>query len=160
MAHEQDDIKCSSVALLPHNLYSGSSLIFHVHRLVRVGNISYRELIAKRIFLVSILQSLFHGIVFARTDSHLRQLLCFLWATALVMRASSSPCRISSWTNSRRCCLNVELNLLQVMHPSPSHPCVKDPMMSLCLSRSSANFTASSILHFRPERSLIPAPLT
>ena len=100
-ALEQDDKICSSVALLPHGLYNGSSLIFHVHRLVGLGNISYTELIVIRILLVFILQGSFHGIFLARTDYHLSQLPCFFWATALVVTwASSSPCRTSSWTNN------------------------------------------------------------
>ena len=73
-----DDRICSSVALLPHSCHSThhSSLIFPVHMLVGVSNISCTELTAKRILHVSILQSSFHCILFARTDSDLIQLPC------------------------------------------------------------------------------------
>ena len=99
-AFVQADNTCSSVALFPHSLHHGSSLNFHVQRFVGVGNMSYTELMAKRIVLDSIFQSSSHGSFLAQTDSHLSQLPCFFWATALVKRASSSPCRTSSWTSS------------------------------------------------------------
>ena len=157
---EQADSTCSNVALLPPNLHDGSSLNFHVQRLVGVGSTSYTELIAKRILLVSIFHRSCHDTFLARIDSHLSQLPCFFWTTALVMRASSSPCLTSFWTSSLRSWLDAELNRLLVMQPSPNRPCVTVPIISLCLSLYSALFTASSTCHFLPERSFIPSPRT
>ena len=47
-----------------------------------------------------------------------------------------------------------EANMHRVIYPSPSRPWVAVPNMSLCLSSSTADFTASSIFHFLLERSL------
>ena len=133
---------------LPHSLHNGFSLNFQVQRFVGVGYVSYTELMAKRILLDSIFQSISHGSFLDRTDSNPSQLPLFFLATALVIRVSSLPCRTSPWTSSLWHCFDAEVNLLLVIHPCSSRPFGTVTMMSLCVSLSSADLTASSTCLF------------
>ena len=108
----------------------------------------------------SVLHSSFHVSFLLRAFSHRSQLHCAFRLTTLVFRFSSSCCRISDWTSSLRKSSEAFFQLACVMNPSLSLPLVTIPAKSLCLSLSSASFSASAACHFLPVFTLILTVLT
>ena len=122
---------------------------FHVRRCVRVGNMSHTELLANRILIDFFLWAR-PMVVLCSNWFHLSQLPCFFWASNLVIRGFSLPCQTSSWSSSLCRCFEAELDLLIMLCPIPSRPCVTVLMMLLYRSLSSADLTATCTCRFLP----------
>lgn len=89
-------------ALSPHNLHTGSSLISHLGRFVRLGRVSYTDWSRKEIRKGSSLQNSFH-VTFCCGMSHFVQAPCDPSLAAFALHFSSSRCQTSAWIISLLC---------------------------------------------------------
>ena len=138
---------CSSVARLPQFSHAGSSINFHIAKLLGDGRTSYTEAIANFNLFASVFHNSFHVSFLLRMFS---QRIHFPWAfklTAFVCLVSSSCWRTSCWTISLRWRLLAPLHCARVIHPKPNLPWVTVPTRSLCLSLDSASSNASCAFH-------------
>ena len=128
-------------SLAADSLHNWSSLISHIQRFVGVGKMSYTDLMSYSGFFSIPFTRARPMVVFCSNRFPSKPTsFFFLIATALVIRVCSSPCGTSSLTSYIWRCFDAELNLLLVIHPSQSRPCVSVPTKSLVLVLSSYNY--------------------